>query len=376
MTVIERARVGIIGCGNISEIYFKNCRAFGLDVVACADLDVERAKSRAEQFGVAKACSVDELLADPNIEFVINLTIPSAHAAVSRQALEAGKHVHSEKPLALNVEEGRSLLALAKAKNLRLGSAPDTFLGSALQTSRKLIDDGWIGKPIGATAFMTGHGVEAWHPNPDFFYQPGGGPMFDMGPYYLTALVNLLGPVRRLTGLTQVSFAERTITTEHRFGEKIPVNVPTHVAGLLEFEQGAVGNIITSFDVWHSELPRIEIYGTEGSLSVPDPNLFGGNVRVRRKGAQEWSDIPLLFGFTENSRGLAVADMVDAVRTGRLHRANGELMLHVVELMQGIHISSDEGRHYDVETRCERPAPWPVGFDEHALLLTLGGHLS
>ncbi|MFD1676634.1 Gfo/Idh/MocA family protein [Alicyclobacillus fodiniaquatilis] len=365
---MSRAKVGIIGCGNISEIYFKNCQAFGLEVVACADIDVDRAKSRAAQFNVPKGCSVEELLADPEIQFVINLTIPSAHATVSRQALAAGKHVHSEKPLALNLEEGRELLAFAKEKNLRVGSAPDTFLGSALQTCRKLIDDGWIGKPIGATAFMTGHGVESWHPNPDFFYQPGGGPMFDMGPYYLTALVNLLGPVRRLTGLTQVTQETRTITTEHRFGEKIPVNVPTHVTGLLEFEAGAIGNIITSFDVWHADLPRIEIYGSEGTLSVPDPNNFSGSVRVRRKDAKEWEEIPLLFGFKENSRGLAVADMVDAVASGRQHRANGDLMLHIVELMQGIHVSSEEGRHYEMQTRCERPQPWSTGFDVTALL--------
>ncbi|WP_206922681.1 Gfo/Idh/MocA family protein [Alicyclobacillus suci] len=370
---MERAKVGIIGCGNISEIYFKNCLAFGLDVVACADLDVSRAKSRAEQFDIPKACSVEELLADEGVEFVINLTVPSAHANVSMSALQAGKHVHSEKPLALNLEEGLALLAFAKDKNLRVGAAPDTFLGSAIQTSRKLIDDGWIGQPVAATAFMVGHGVESWHPNPDFFYQPGGGPMFDMGPYYLTALVNLLGPVRRLTGLTQVTFPERTITTASRFGEKIPVNVPTHVTGLLEFEQGAIGTIITSFDVWHAELPRIEIYGTEGTLSVPDPNYFTGSVRVRRKGATAWSEVAHLFGFEENSRGLAVADMVDAVRNGRPHRASGELALHIVELMEGIHVSAQSGRHYDVQSRCERPAPFSVGFDEQALRLILGG---
>lgn len=372
--ILTKVKIGIIGCGVISEIYIQNCKKFGLDVVACADLDVDRARSRATQYDIPKGCTVDELLADSEIEFVMNLTIPSAHAAVSRQALAAGKHVHSEKPLALNLAEGQALVAFAKERNLRVGSAPDTFLGSALQTARKVIDDGWIGQPIGATAFMTGHGVETWHPNPDFFYQPGGGPMFDMGPYYLTALVNLLGPVRRLTGLTQTSFAERTITTEHRFGEKIPVNVPTHVAGLLEFEAGLVGNIITSFDVWHSELPRIEIYGTEGTLSVPDPNLFGETVRIRRKGANEWSEIPHLFGFQENSRGVALADMVDAVQAGRQHRANGDMMLHVVELMEGIHVSSDEGRHYPMKTRCERPLPWPTGFDENALRMALEQH--
>jgi predicted dehydrogenase len=371
---MHRPKVGIIGCGVISEIYIKNFQTFGMEVVACADIDVERAKSRAAQYGVQRAYRVDELLKDSDVEIVVNLTIPSAHALVSRQALQAGKHVHSEKPLSLNLEEGRALVALAKEKNLRLGSAPDTFLGSHLQTARKIIDEGWIGRPIGATAFMVGHGPEGWHPNPDFFYQSGGGPMFDMGPYYLTALVHLMGPVRRLTGLAKVTFPERTITSEARFGETIAVEIPTHVTGILEFSQGAVANILTSFDVWHSELPRIEIYGTEGSMIVPDPNDFGGTVQYRRKDANAWSDVPNLFGFQENRRGLAVADMVDAVYTNRQHRANGELMLHIVEIMEGIHVSSDQGRHYTMETTCERPAPWPVGFDEQALLLAMTKH--
>ncbi|WP_067618966.1 Gfo/Idh/MocA family protein [Alicyclobacillus acidiphilus] len=367
---MARPKVGIIGCGNISEIYFKNCQAFGMDVVACADIDLERAKSRAAQFNVPVGCSVDELLANPDVEVVINLTIPSAHAEVSRRALAAGKHVHSEKPLALTVEEGRELISFAQQQNRRVGSAPDTFLGSHLQTSRKVIDDGWIGKPIGATAFMMSHGPERWHPNPDFFYQPGGGPMFDMGPYYLTALVHLLGPVQRLTGMTQVSFPERVVTSEPRFGQSIQVNTPTHVTGILQFASGAIGNILTSFDVWHSELPRIEIYGTEGTLSVPDPNNFGGTVRVRRHDAKEWTEVAPLFGFQENSRGLAVADLMDAVRTNRLHRANGDLMLHVVELMEGIHVSANAGRHYEMTTTCERPSPWPLGFDETQLRLS------
>ncbi|EJY56099.1 oxidoreductase domain-containing protein [Alicyclobacillus hesperidum URH17-3-68] len=367
---MAQVKVGVIGCGVISEIYLKNCQTFGMDVVACADIDLERARSRAAQFGVPKACSVDELLSDPEVEIVINLTIPNAHADIARRALLAGKHVHSEKPLALNTEEGKALVQLAISRGLRIGAAPDTFLGSHLQTARKVLDDGWIGRPIAATAFMMSHGPERWHPNPDFFYQPGGGPMFDMGPYYLTALVHLLGPVRQLTGIAQTTFAERVITGPNRFGERIPVSTPTHVTGLLQFEQGAVGTIVTSFDVWHSELPRIEIYGTEGTLSVPDPNYFGGALRVRRQGAEEWTEVAPLFGFSENRRGLAVADMADAVKTGRPHRANGELALHVLEIMEGIHVSSTSGRHYEMTTRCERPMPWPVGFDEDGVRLS------
>lgn len=365
-------RVGVIGCGVISEVYLNNLRAFGIPVAAVADLDPERAASRGAQFQVP-ALPTDELLADPEIDLVLNLTVPKAHAEIARQALVRGKHVHTEKPLALTAAEAKELVHLANASGLRLGSAPDTFLGSHLQTARKVLDDGWIGEPIGATAFMMSHGPERWHPQPDFFYQAGGGPLFDMGPYYLTALVHLLGPVRRVAGTAQTTFSTRVIGSPNRFGERIPVEVPTHVQGLLEFDGGATGVLITSFDVWHSELPRIEIYGTEGTLAVPDPNFFGGSVRVRRRGADAWSDVPPLFGFSENRRGLAVADMSLAIRDGRSHRATGGLALHVVEVMEAIHISAREGRHVEIASRPSRPEPWPMGYDEAALILDLRG---
>ncbi|MDI7277680.1 MAG: Gfo/Idh/MocA family oxidoreductase [Anaerolineae bacterium] len=354
-------KVGLVGCGNISGVYFQNCLSFPiLDLVACADLIAERAEARAAEFGV-EARSVEGILADPEIEIVLNLTIPKAHAEVALQALEAGKSAHNEKPLAIIREDGQRLLEVARARGVRIGCAPDTFLGAGIQTCRKLIDDGWIGEPVAACAFMMCHGHESWHPDPEFYYKVGGGPMFDMGPYYLTALVALLGPVRRVTGATRITFPERLITSEPRHGTVIKVDVPTHVAGVLEFASGAIATIVTSFDVWHAELPRIEVYGAEGTLSVPDPNCFGGPVRLRRAGASEWSDIPLTHGYSENSRGIAVADMAYAIRSGRKHRASGELAYHVLDVMHAFHDAAREGCHVELESTCARPAPLPMG---------------
>lgn len=357
---MKQAKVGIIGCGNISGIYFQAGKTFDIiDIAACADLVSERAEAAAQQNG-CKAMSVEKLLADPEIEIVLNLTIPKAHAEVAFKALEAGKSVHNEKPLAITREDGKKMLEMAKAKNLRVGCAPDTFMGGGIQTCVKLIDDGWIGEPIAATAFMTCHGHESWHPDPEFYYKVGGGPMFDMGPYYLTALVALMGPAKRVTGSTRITFPERTITSQPKYGTKIKVDVPTHVAGVVDFANGAIATIIQTFDAWAAQLPRIEIYGTEGSMSVPDPNGFGGPVRVLRPGG-EWTDMPLSHGYSENSRGIGVADMAYSLRSGRKHRASGALAYHVLDLMHAFHDASDQGKHIMLESTCERPAPLPMG---------------
>jgi predicted dehydrogenase len=240
-------------------------------------------------------------------------------------------------------------------------------MGAGYQTCRKLIDDGWIGKPVAATAFMLCHGHESWHPAPDFYYQVGGGPMFDMGPYYLTALVSLMGPVRRVTGSTRITFPERTITSQPLHGTTIKVNTPTHIVGVLDFAQGAIATVVTSFDVWAAEVPRIEIYGTEGSLSAPDPNCFGGPIKVRRAGAGEWKEIPLLYGYAENTRSIGVADMACAIKSGRPHRASGELTYHVLDIMHAIHDASKEGRHIDLASTCRQPAPLPLGLPQYEL---------
>jgi len=359
---MEKTKIGIIGCGKISGVYFQNLSQMfsNTEVIACSDLIQERARAAAEEFDIPKACSTPELLADPEVQLALNLTIPAVHAEVCLSALEAGKHVYLEKPLSVVREDGKKVLKTAQANGLLLGGAPDTFLGGGIQTCRKLIDDGWIGEPVAATAFMTTPGHERWHPDPEFYYKLGGGPMFDMGPYYLTALINLLGPVKRLTGATRITYPERTITSEPKYGKKITVDVPTHVAGVLEFSSGPIGTILTSFDVWGTNLPSIEIYGTAGSLAVPDPNTFGGPVRILRKGETEWQEVPLVYGYTENNRGLGVADMALAIQTGRAPRANGELLYHVLDLMAGFHEAADTGRHYETTSSCERPEPLPL----------------
>ena len=354
-------KTGIIGCGNISGIYCRNAAKLeALDLVAVADLIPERAENCARECGPARALSVAEMLADPEIEIVINLTLPNVHAEVALAVVAAGKSAYNEKPLTITREDGRKLLDLAKEKGVRVGCAPDTFLGGGIQTCRKLIDDGWIGEPIAAVAHMTCHGHESWHPDPEFYYQVGGGPMFDMGPYYLTALVNLIGPVTRVSGSARITFPTRTITSQPKYGTVVEVDVPTHVVGVLDFANGAIGTVLTTFDVWAAELPRLEIYGTEGSLSVPDPNTFGGPVRVMRAGG-EWAEIPLTHGYAENSRGVGAADLAMALRSGRPHRASGELAYHVLDIMHAIHEASAQGKHVKLKSKCRKPAAMKMG---------------
>ena len=359
---IEKTKVGIIGCGNIAAAYMTAKERFEiLDVVACADLMVGRAKAKADEHGIPKPCSVDDLLCDPEIEIVINLTVPAAHAEVAMATLEAGKHAYSEKPLAVTREQGQKLLAMAEEKGLRVGCAPDTFLGAGGQTCRKLIDDGWIGEPIGASAYMMSHGPERWHPDPDFFYHPGAGPLFDMGPYYLTALTNLLGGTESVAASAKISFPERVIGSKPHHGEIIHVDTPTHVNGILHFASGAVGTIATSFDVWGSTHVPIEIYGSEGTLLVPDPNSFGGCIRVKRFHHENWVDIPFTHGYEEPNRGIGVADMAYAIRSGRPHRASGQMAFHVLDIMHSLYEASEQRRVVKVQSQADRPAALPAG---------------
>ncbi len=351
-------KAGIIGIGKISGIYLDNLSAKFKDFItihAISDLIEQRAKDNAEKYQIPNIMDTTTLINDPEIEIILNLTTPQLHFEICEQALLAGKHVYVEKPLSLTLDQANRLLQIAGEKGLRIGGAPDTFLGAGLQTCRKLMDDGWIGQPIAACAYMMNHGHEHWHPNPEFYYKEGAGPMFDMGPYYLTALVHLLGPVKKLSGITKKSFTERTILSEPLKGQKISVDVPTHVTGLLEFANGVMGTIVTSFDVWNHSMPFIEIYGTEGTLQVPDPNTFGGPVRVRRFREDQWSDIPLLYGYKENSRGLGLSEMAQAISLGERHRANGHLARHVLEIMQAIHISNNTSTHIKLKTTCEQP---------------------
>jgi len=352
--------IGLIGCGVISGAYLKAASTFPiLDIRAVADIDPKAAKARADEFGL-RAVSVDELLADPEIEIVVNLTVPKAHVEVAMRALDAGKHVHSEKPLGVTIEEARPLLRKAAQKKLRLGSAPDTFLGGAHQTCRKLVDEGKIGTPIAGTAFFMCPGHERWHPSPAFYYLAGGGPMLDMGPYYITALVNLLGPVARVAGTASRIRSERLITSKPLAGTQIPVETSTHVAGSLVFDCGAIVTIAMSFDVARHRHRPIELYGSEATLSVPDPNYFGGTIELATA-KSDWKEMKTQHIYADgNYRIIGVADMAHALRSGRPHRANGDLAFHVLEVMQAFQKSSDSGRQVAITSRPERPAMLPT----------------
>lgn len=355
-----KTRIGILGAGDVSGIYLKNLSQLfpNIEVRAIANRTLSRAQEKGREFPGVSAMSVEELLDLKDIDIVVNLTVPSQHADLGFAVLGAGKSLYQEKPLTATLEDGERLLSLAASKGLRVGSAPDTFLGAGLQTCRKLIDDGWIGRPIGGSAFVLFGGHEHWHPNPDYFYQVGGGPLFDLGPYYLTALVSLLGPVKELVGTAKTTHPTRVIPIGPRRGEVLSVEVPTHVSGILEFARGCSVSITTSYDVsgGSSHIP-IEIYGTEGTLQIPDPNLFGGVIRFRRRRDDSWSEVPQLFGYSENSRGLGVADMAAAMALGVAHRANGEMAFHVLEVMHGIYRSAESGQVYTVKNLCKRPDP-------------------
>jgi predicted dehydrogenase len=348
-------RVGIVGAGYISAAYLKAAKNFpDLAIVACADAQRANAEKRGQEFGL-RIQDVEELLQDDSVDLILNLTTPQSHFPISSQALQAGKHVYSEKPLALSRQEAETLSKTAHGHQVRLGCAPDTFLGAGQQTARKLIDDGAIGKPLGGTAFVLSAGPESWHPSPEFYYQAGGGPVFDMGPYYITALVNLLGPVTRVTSIAKRSFEHRIFGAGPRKGEKFAVEILTHFNALIEFEQGAIISFHASFDVQgHSHLP-IEIYGTEGSLQIPDPNFFGGPVRLLEKGGR-WVDVALTHGFGDgNYRILGVADMASALRTNRPHRASDEIALHTVEVMEAIVAGGESGKPVTIHSHCQRP---------------------
>ena len=374
-------RVGLIGCGRISDIYLENCARFeAIDVVACASLDLSESKAKAAQHGIPKACSPDDIFDDPDIDCVLNLTIPAAHAEIGMKALEAGKHVYAEKPFAAELADGERLLSLAWQKSLSIGNAPDTFLGGRWQTARKLMDQGVIGKPTGVAAFVGTHGVERHHPNPDFYYQIGGGPLLDLGPYYLTAMVFLLGPLKRVAGMARRTFDRRMIENGPRHGEWMEVEVDTHVQSMLEFSSGAIGSMTMSFDIWDSEMPRFEIYGEDGTICIPDPdpvhgaNIFQGPVWYRTRKTSRWSHQPRptgreqwqvaenTHGHNENARGLGLLDLAYAVQEGRKPRASGEMAHHVLDAMLCVLRSNETGRFETVESHCERPEPLPERF--------------
>ncbi|WP_271022704.1 Gfo/Idh/MocA family oxidoreductase [Rhizobium sp. RCAM05973] len=371
--------VGVIGCGNIFMTYLRNAALFaGVELRACADISVDAAALRAREYGI-RALSVDQLLADPEVDLILNLTVPSVHFDVTMSALSAGKHVFTEKPLATSAADGRILVTEAKRRGLRLGSAPDTFLGAAGRRARRLMEEGAIGRPVSGTAFMMGRGMEHWHPNPHFYYQPGGGPVFDMGPYYLTMMVNLLGPVVRVMAMATKGQEERLITADGPFkNTSFKVGTPTNVLSLLEFSSGATVNFGASWDVFRHSNHPIELHGTEGSLRLPDPDTFGGTVSLSERGA-DWRDFdsdgelygkrnwPYAAPDRANYRMLGVADLSRSLEENRPPRASGELALHVLEIMEAILASGESGQSVRIAGDLTQPAL--LGEDEARSLL-------
>lgn len=382
---MRKVKIGIIGCGVICHTYISNIKAIykWLEIIACADVLIEKAEEVARKYDIPKACSCQELLEDCEVEIVVNLTIPTAHTEINQRALNSGKHVYCEKPLALSLKDAKESIELAKKRGLMLGCAPETFLGAGLQTCRKVMDEGWIGKPLSATANMTSYGVETWHASPEFYYKSGGGPMMDMGPYYMTALVALLGPIHQVGCFATVGKIKRKIYSEPLRGKIIDVEVPTTYSGIMDFENGVIANINMSFDIWHSTLPKLEIYGTEGTLFIPDPNMFGGQIKIFRKEKvldsvqsmiyngkelrystdyKDLQEVPQIYQQPlENMRGLGVLDMAYALVGGRKHRANETLAYHVTEALLGFEKCAKEGTIYQMESSCLRPNPLPLG---------------
>lgn len=356
MTGPRPTRIAIIGCGDVSTVYLAGLAPFeSVEIAACADLDAGRAAALSATGGFP-AVPVDALLADPSIEVALVLTPPLAHAPVSMAVVEAGKHVYTEKPLATTREDARRLLSAAAEARVRVGAAPDTFLGGGLQTARAAIDEGLIGTPLAADASVAHTGPERWHPNPGIFYDLGGGPLLDVGPYYITALVNLLGPVAAVMAMGRGLGTERAIAAGPRAGTTLTSEVPTTVIGALTFESGVVGGLFASFDSAGSRAPHIEVHGTEGSLSLGDANLFAGEVLHRRFESETWEDVPHRFDATMG-RGVGLADMVDAIRADRPHRATGELAYHVLDVLLTLQEATTSGRTELVSSRTNRPAP-------------------
>lgn len=367
----KRAAIGIIGCGNISEAYLRLAKGFAnVEIVAVADIVPAAAKARAEQFSV-RAMTVDGLLKDDGIDAVVNLTVPDVHYSVTKSILSAGKHAYTEKPLALNARDANKLVADADKRGLKLGSAPDTFLGAGAQTARRLLDKGAIGRVIGGTAYVMSHGMEHWHPNPSFFFQPGAGPIFDVGVYYITTLVSLLGEVRRVAAMASKGFEERIVTAAGpQKGQRIKVTTPTNINAILTFADGAQVTLGASWDVWrHGHQNPIELYGADGSMLVPDPNFFAGKIAYSEKGG-EYTEVDTADGpfgaanwpwsgpFTRaNYRMLGVADLIDAAAKNREPRCSGRLAAHVVDVMEAILTSAAEKSFVKVKSTVERPAP-------------------
>lgn len=346
-------RIAIVGCGDISQIYIDNLKEH-IEIAAFCDINLSKAKAKAEHLGIERVMLPQELWQSNDIDTIINLTIPNVHYDITMMALEAGKNVYSEKPIAINILQSQSILKLAKKKNLFVGVAPDTFLGGAHQAAKRVIDSGVIGKPIAVNSFMMAGPPENWHPDPGFLYRKGAGPLFDMGPYYLTAMTNLIGSISFVNALGDRPSNFRTIKSEAKFGEKIPVEVPTYVTGAVEFASGVIGNLTTTFDVAATKLPHIEIYCTEGTLVLPDPNFFGGEVWCYTNEKKEWELIAPENDYVANNRGIGFLEMVQAVRNGSEPIASGKRGHHILEVMQGFIESIETKKRVQIFSSCPK----------------------
>ncbi len=357
---MKTMKIAMIGVGCISGVYLENItNTFReIELIGVCDLVRERAEAAQIKYGIPKLYeTMRDAFADPEVEIVLNLTRPYEHFEVTKAALMAGKHVYSEKPLGASLEEGVFLRDLAVKNGLMLGGAPDTFMGAGIQTCRKLIDDGFIGCPVGSAAFMICRGHESWHPDPAFYYQRGGGPMLDMGPYYLTAMVNLMGGIEQVMSASRKTFPQRMITSQPLAGSQVNVEVSTYVAGTVQYASGAIGTLFATFDAYYPFQARFEVYGSEGTLLVPDPNNFGGPLLLYRPEEKEPHQIPLCFDYKENSRGLGLADMAKALQTGRPARASYKQTFHVLEAMEGFETSSRTGQWVRMQSVFNREAP-------------------
>ncbi len=360
--------LALVGCGTISDQYLTTLSTCpDVRVLWCTDIDTQRAREQAQRHGVSQSGQVSDALADSAVELVVNLTIPAAHVSVANEALVAGKHVYGEKPLTLDRTEGRQLLQRADEAGLRIGSAPDTFLGAGLQSAQRVVTDGGIGQPVSALVCFQSPGPESWHPNPDFLFARGGGPVLDIGPYYLTALVQQLGSIARVASLARRPSDRRMIGSGPRAGQSFPVEVPTTVTALAEFAGGPVATLVMSFDSPQPRTGFLELTGTDATLRLPDPNTFGGPLRIFQRGAGELAELPV--SGTTKTRGIGVVEMARALRAGVPHRASGELAMHVFDAMAAIAESAEKGAFVDLETSCQAPDPLPADWDPTATTL-------
>lgn len=354
---MKKFKVGVIGCGAIADQYIGNAQNIYSDyyeIVAVADINVEKARARAEEYGIARYGTPDIIYNDDTIDLVINITVPNAHEEVTVKALESGKHVYTEKPLATSREGMKHIMDVAKKCGKRVGCAPDSFMSAPAQTAKKALEDDWIGAPVGVNAICAMRGNEYWRPDADFFYHKGAGPMMDMAPYYLNFLVSTLGGIDGVMNMAKITWDERTIKVPPRRGEKIQVEVPTYVSTALQFKNGVIGTFVNSFDIWATKQPFIEIYGEKGTMVIPDPNHYFGDVLVKRFRDEEWRVLPSFVEYKDYGRGIGIVDMIRSIDAGVPHKASLEMAYHVTDVIIAMDEAAQERREIKVQSTADK----------------------